>query len=46
MNDTVANDVTLPSLVHALKGLNFKNENDYPQYERPQAHIMNLIINR
>ncbi|MEJ7174583.1 alpha-keto acid decarboxylase family protein [Staphylococcus caprae] len=42
MNDTVANDVTLPSLVHALKGLNFKNENDYPQYERPQAHNYEL----
>ncbi|QJE26000.1 alpha-keto acid decarboxylase family protein [Staphylococcus caprae] len=42
MNDTVANDVTLPSLVHALKGLNFKNENDYPQYERPKAHNYEL----
>ncbi|MFW3591455.1 alpha-keto acid decarboxylase family protein [Staphylococcus caprae] len=42
MNDTVANDVTLPNLVHALKGLNFKNENDYPQYERPQAHNYEL----
>ncbi|MFW3612497.1 alpha-keto acid decarboxylase family protein [Staphylococcus caprae] len=42
MNDTVASDVTLPSLVHALKGLNFKNENDYPQYERPQAHNYEL----
>ena len=26
MNDTVANDVTLPSLVHGLKDLHFENK--------------------
>lgn len=42
MNDTVANDVTLPSLVHGLKDLHFENKNDYPQYERPQKHNYEL----
>ena len=42
MNDTVANDVTLPSLVHGLKDLHFENKNDYPQYERPQKNNYEL----
>lgn len=42
MNDTVANDVTLPSLVHGLKDLHFENKNDYPQYERPQKNNYKL----
>ncbi|WP_260832860.1 alpha-keto acid decarboxylase family protein [Staphylococcus capitis] len=42
MNDTVANDVTLPSLVHGLKDLYFENKNDYPQYERPQKNNYEL----
>ncbi|WP_049399538.1 alpha-keto acid decarboxylase family protein [Staphylococcus capitis] len=42
MNNTVANDVTLPSLVHGLKDLHFENKNDYPQYERPQKNNYEL----
>ncbi|HBO2457178.1 TPA: alpha-keto acid decarboxylase family protein, partial [Pseudomonas aeruginosa] len=42
MNDTVANDVTLPSLIHGLKDLHFENKNDYPQYERPQKNNYEL----
>ena len=41
MNDTVANDVTLPSLVHGLKGLHFENKTTTLNMKDHKRIIMN-----
>ncbi|MEQ5990936.1 alpha-keto acid decarboxylase family protein [Staphylococcus saccharolyticus] len=43
INDTVVNDISLPDMLNGLKdGIHYINENDYPQYQRPQAHNYEL----
>ena len=41
MNDTVANDVTLPSLVHGLKDLHFENKTTTLNMKDHKRIIMN-----